>query len=229
MEQLKGQDFNQKLRDITPGLGSNPGLQEILEYTHNAFDHDGLNRPENMDPFTVLAQAKAGEKMRCVEYAILASSLLTAYGTPARRIAGFEAADEDFNGHVFIEYWDSEAEKWSMHDPQWGITPYSGDVPLSAYELRQAFEAKKQIDFHTLPSLRPGVDPGEYTDWVQPYMDVFDTPGVVPVTDHKTLQEHVDEHRLRLSRNPDIAAKVAGVGPSYIQEVSSEQFYAPPQ
>lgn len=227
-EVLNPLELDEKLRQITPELGDDPTIEDILKFAHNAFEHDGLNTPKSLDPFTILEQARAGEKMRCVEYAILASSLLTAYGTSARRIAGFEATDEGFNGHVFIEYWDSGAEKWVMHDPQWGITPHLDNVPLSAYELRQAFEAEKQIDFQSLPSLRPGVDTAEYADWVRPYMDVFDTPGVVRITDHKTLQEHTDEHRFRLSRSAAVAVKVDGVGPSHLNEVSAVQFYAPP-
>ncbi len=222
------QVLDQRLRDMTPELGAEPTIEDILKFAHYAFEHDGLNTPESLDPFTVLERARNGEKMRCVEYAIMASSLLTAYGVPARRIAGFEAKKDEFNGHVFIEYWNNDAEKWVMHDPQWGMTPYIDDVPLSAHELRHAFEAEKQIDFQSIPSLRSGVDTREYADWVRPYMDVFDTPGVVAITDHKSLQQHTNEHRFRLSRSIVVSAKVADIGPSHLQEVSVEQFYAPP-
>ena len=62
-EVLNPLELDEKLRQITPELGDDPALKDILKFAHNAFEHDGLNTPESLDPFTVLAQAKAGEKM----------------------------------------------------------------------------------------------------------------------------------------------------------------------
>ncbi len=215
---------------LVPELGEQPPLQDILSYAHNVFSHDSWNTPESLDPFTIVDRAQAGEKMRCVEYSILASSLLIAYGTPARLVAGLalsEADPQEFQGHVFIEYWDQDTERWVMHDPQWGITPVSDGKKLSSLELREAFQRGVDVDFVQLDTRRPDASIDDYAAWVESYMDVFDTPGVMPVVRRKTLDEHVTQHRIRLARNADVAARAKGIGPRDIEEVTAEAFYAP--
>src|SRR3712207_6273925 len=58
----------------------------IIGYAHNLFTHDGDNVPSAANPLTILKEAQAGKSFRCVEYSILATGLLWAYGIPARTI-----------------------------------------------------------------------------------------------------------------------------------------------
>jgi len=156
----------------------------LAGYAHSLFAHDGTSTPSASDPLTILQEANAGMEFRCVEYAILATGLLWAHRIPARTV-GLKVKDVETRkygaGHVVIEYWSSELQKWVMCDVQAGVIPTQAGTYLSAYELSVAIEAGAQVDFTSVLSSRfvPGQRFGgkaSYLDWISEYLYFMDTP-----------------------------------------------------
>lgn len=220
------------LRDqVSSELPSDPTTSDILDFAHNLFPH-GHEQPASFDPFTILVDARAGKQMRCVEHSLIAVGLLQAYGEPARIVAGLAldpAVPGEFAGHVFVEYWNETQLKWVMTDAQWGITPTQRDKGLSALELREAFEANQQVDFARYSHVRKDAQKVDYKEWVGPYLDVFDTPGVLPVERSVTSAEHVSRFRMSLPRDEAAANQYRGIRSPNLSNVTPAEFYTPPQ
>lgn len=162
----------------------------IVSYTHNLFGHDGNNQPSASDPLTIIKEARAGKSFSCVEYSLVATALLWAYGVPAR-VIGLKTSDVETReygaGHVVIEFWSREFEKWIMGDVQWGIIPRSGNVFLSAWELGEKIHQKLPVECVLVDGSRfdqTFKTPERYTnDWIQEYLYFFDTPVQITFAD----------------------------------------------
>ncbi len=216
---------------VSGELTVDSSIADVLDFGHNLFPH-GQEQPSSFDPFTILADARAGKQMRCVEHSLLAVSLLIAYGVPARIIAGL-ALDPDvpgeFAGHVFAEYWDAEQNKWVMTDAQWGITPQQADKGLSALELREAFDRGQQVNFVRYNHVRDDARKGDYREWIGPYLYIFDTPGVLPVERTVSHAQHVSLFRMSLPRNEAAADQYKGTRSSNLSTVNPAEFYSSPK
>jgi hypothetical protein len=175
-----------ELADID--LGSETGEIEkakiIIGYAHGLFSHDGDSQPSSFDPLTIIKEAKSGKSFRCVEYSFLAMALLWAHGIPARTV-GLKTADVETReygaGHVVVEFWSRELNKWIMSDVQAGIIPKSGEALLSAYELAQSLHQDTKPEPILVNGSRFGADAAfkdmvDYISWVQEYLYFFDTP-----------------------------------------------------
>jgi hypothetical protein len=157
----------------------------VIGYAHGLFTHDGDSEPTANDPLTIIDEALAGGSFRCVEYSLLATALLWAYGIPARKI-GLKTSDVETReygaGHVVIEFWDQEGQKWVMCDVQAGLVLESADVYLSAHELGETIKNSGDITpipvnrsrFKTTHSSFQSVK--DYTDWVNEYLCFIDAP-----------------------------------------------------
>lgn len=157
---------------------------KIIGYAHGLFTHNGANMPSSNDPLAILKEAQAGKSFRCVEYSTLAAGLLWAYNISARTI-GLKTEDVETReygaGHVVIEFWSSEHDKWVMSDVQAGMVPMHSGVPLSAYELQQALEKDELVKYVPVPGSKFIVDGSyddkqNYTEWIREYLYFIDTP-----------------------------------------------------
>lgn len=157
---------------------------DILGYAHGLFIHNGDRQPSANDPVTIIKEAKAGKKFRCVEYSLLGCALLWAYGIPSR-VVGLKTSDVETReygaGHVVVEFWTSMGQKWAMCDVQGGIIPSSEGVPLSALGLGDKVNQKLQIDYVPVSASRFASDSSftnmeAYIEWVKEYLYFYDTP-----------------------------------------------------
>jgi len=178
IKQLSGIDISDCTHDLSKA-------RIITEYVHALFDHDGDNQPSSFDAMTVLKEAKAGAKFRCVEYSFLAVWLLLAHGIYAR-VVGLKTEDVETReygaGHVVIEYWDVEASTWIMCDVQAGLM-FTDDNHrhLSAYELRGYLGEGKTPLYMPVEQSHAGREGvfgrhnQDYSKWVNEYLYFIDT------------------------------------------------------
>ncbi len=159
-------------------------VKDLTGYSHSLFTHNGDNVPSAADPLTILKEAKAGKSFRCVEYSTLAVGLLWANGIPARTI-GLKTSDVETReygaGHVVIEFWSGESQKWIMCDVQAGVIPEYEDRLLSAYELRQHLYNNKSVVYIPITGSRFSPtskysDKENYSEWISEYLYFIDTP-----------------------------------------------------
>lgn len=170
--------------ELHPSASSLENAKDILGFTHNLFSHDGNNKPSATDPLTILIEAKAGQSFRCVEYSILATGLLWAYGIPARTL-GLKTRDVETReygaGHVVIEFWNSETKNWIMCDIQAGVIMGDSKSNFSAYELRAALDAGTKPEYTLIThsrfdSTEKYQDRYSYIEWIKQYLYFIDTP-----------------------------------------------------
>lgn len=174
-------------------------VKEIIGYAHSLFTHSGDSTPTASDPLTILREAKTGKSFRCVEYSILAAGLLWANDIPARTI-GLKTNDVETRqygaGHVVIEFWSEQFNKWIMSDVQAGIIPMSDQLLLSAYELAQKVNSNEVVTYIPVTGARFS-GAGEYdsqpsyTDWIKEYLYFIDTPIHLTLGDEDRCQQQI--------------------------------------
>ncbi len=170
--------------ETDPSKSELQNIKDIIGYAHGLFTHDGDNVPSSSDPLTILKEAQTGQSFRCVEYSTLAAGLLWANGVPARTV-GLKTSDVETReygaGHVVIEFWSNELDKWVMCDVQAGIIPQHEDTPLSAYELNQRLGQNGSVEYVPVTSSRFSTDKTydekpSYSEWIKEYLYFIDTP-----------------------------------------------------
>lgn len=148
-----GNAFLRRLRDENglPGLlnGLTTDREKalaLLDWTHRQWKHDGGNEPSRPDALTILHEARAGGRFRCVEYATVLVSALQAVGYRARAVAlktrDVETAQSGA-GHVLVEAWLPQYGKWALLDGQYNVMPEAAGVPLNAVELGDALRQRR--------------------------------------------------------------------------------------
>jgi hypothetical protein len=153
--------------------------KKVAGHAHNLFKHDGENISYSNNPLDIINEAKKGASFRCVEYGIVASALLWAFGVPAR-VVGLKTKDLESRdreaGHVVVEFYSKDLNKWVMIDVQAGIIPAYKGEPLSSFELGEVLNREQEPEYvlvensHFLER-----DKGAYFTWVQQYLYFFDT------------------------------------------------------
>ena len=170
--------------ELDDRMGELSNISTVIGFAHGLFTHDGKNNPSANDAVTILKEARAGQSFRCVEYSLLAVGLLWANGITARTI-GLKTVDVETReygaGHVVIEFWSKDFNKWVMSDVQAGIIPRSGDIPLSALELGQVIDRDAALDFTPVVNSRFDANQAysealSYADWIKEYLYFIDTP-----------------------------------------------------
>lgn len=178
--------YARRLREQNPlPIGDMPAQEKaraICAYVSGLWRHDGNAVPSTRDPYEIMEQVRQGNRYRCVEYAIVSSALLNAYGVPARHVA-LKMADcetrEYGAGHVVTEYWDGGCGAWGMLDAQWGMMPLVGGRPCSCISLQRAIAEGSPLEFvHA-----SGAEAGEteereasWKEWIYEYLFYFDSP-----------------------------------------------------
>ncbi len=192
LKHLSGIELNSEKSELE-------NAKDIIGYAHSLFTHDGDNNPSSADPLTILKEALAGQSFRCVEYSTLATGLLWANGIPARTI-GLKTSDVETReygaGHVVIEFWSDDLNKWVMSDVQAGLIAESENVPLSAYELRQHLDSGKPVNYIPVTGSKfvPNDPFGErpsYSDWIHEYLYFIDTPTSLTLGNEDKSKEQI--------------------------------------
>lgn len=149
----------------------------ILAWTNSRWQHNGSNEPSKSDALTILKEAQAGNKFRCVEYGIVLRSALAAAGFNARTLA-LKTKDVEVTkfgaGHVLTEAWSDTYQKWFLLDGQFNAVPTLNGVPLNAVEFQQAIINKEQYTIINFNGALSDKLKKEYLKFVSPYLYYFD-------------------------------------------------------
>ncbi len=152
----------------------------IARFANLAFSHNGDNHPSSSDPITILKEAQAGKKIRCVEYSHLAAWLMVANGIEARtvNILTKDVETREYGaGHVVIEFYEGEEHGWVMADIQAGLVFRRKDKLQSALELRDNLEHATLENFDKSKFTEiVGMYGGDYKAWIKPYLYFIDRP-----------------------------------------------------
>lgn len=148
-------------------------VRRMCAWTRSRWRHNGSNEPSSGDPLTILAEAGAGRRFRCVEYAEVLAAALSACGVPAR-VLGLQRADVEAArsgaGHVAAEAWLADQGRWVYVDGQWDVIAQVGGRPVNAVELRDAIAASSP----TLAAIGfSGKPRGGFVRWIGPYLHFF--------------------------------------------------------
>jgi transglutaminase-like putative cysteine protease len=164
-----------KLDEVVAGAASDyEKVRAISRWVRGRWRHNGRSQPSRSDPISILEEAAQGKQFRCVEYSIVASGALNALDIRSRLLA-LKTADVETRksgaGHVVVEAFLHDLNRWIMIDAQWDVIPVLDGKPLNAVELQRALAARA-------PGLgvdsRSAVDAREYFDWVEKYLFYFD-------------------------------------------------------
>ena len=143
-----------------------------LKWVSSQWDHDGMNEPakgaKGLDILKDVYERKI--KYRCVEYGLVLSDVLQAYGFVTRSIA-LRSIDVAYggpgSGHVATEVWANSLGKWIFLDGQFGLylTAKGHTSPLDYYEISQEKKAGRwsDLELHFLkPSKKVEQDAKDY-------------------------------------------------------------------
>lgn len=148
-------------------------VRHIASWVHNLWQHDGMNEPKQSDALYILDQVRQGQRFRCVEYGIVTTACLNAIGLPSRTLSlktkNVETTPSGA-GHVVMEVFLKDLNKWVMVDPQWDAIPYLENTPLNAVEFQEAITQKKNID---IKSSDIEFNKFQYEAWIYPYLYYF--------------------------------------------------------
>ncbi len=179
---------NQYLRELRQNYGLNnltsnlpnefEKIKTILHWSSSQWEHNGSNTPSKSDALTILKEAKAGNKFRCVEYGIVAAASLNAIGIPAR-VLGLKTRDVGkvrFGaGHVVTEVYSQQYSKWIFIDPQMDILPTLKGIPLNAVEFQKAILNERQnIELINASGKIEQELAESYINWIGKYLYFFD-------------------------------------------------------
>jgi hypothetical protein len=146
----------------------------MVNWVHQQWQHNGMNEPSSPDALTILAEVKEGKQFRCVEYGIVTTACLNAIGLPARTMGlkMKEVETIEFGaGHVLLEVYLPDLQKWVMLDGQFDVMPVLNNVPLNAVEFQQAIAHNyNKLEIRSLS----GTSKMQYVNWVYPYLYYFD-------------------------------------------------------
>lgn len=156
--------------------GATTDLQRVIKLTdwvHSKWQHDGNNSPNGQNADQVLIGASQGTRYSCVGYGICLTGCLNAIGLKSR-VLGLKRKDvETANccaGHVCMEVFLNDVQKWVLADAQFDVVPSLNNIPLNAYELRNAIV--NNLDALLLNGVSNNKQ--SYTNFVAPYLYFFD-------------------------------------------------------
>ncbi len=200
----------------------------IAGYVHNLFQHNGNNKPSSFNPITIINEVKLGKSFRCVEYSYLTTALLWAYNIPAR-IVGLKTKDmetrETSAGHVVMEFYSTEYNKWIMVDTQEGILFKSGNTYLSSLELENNINQNINIEFILVNNSNFSTvkDSEQYINWIKEYLYFYDTPLRINFTEIITDADRLNAKKVMLIplgiKNPKVFQKIFPINAIYTHSI----------
>jgi hypothetical protein len=182
-EANQGNKFLDELRAKYPvdSLVKNAGTDmeralRIVNWVHRQWPHNGENQPRESNAISILEEAREGKNFRCVEYGIVATACLNAVGLKAR-VLGLKSQDVETRqygaGHVLLEVYLNDLQKWAVADGQWDAVPVLEGRPLNAVEFQRAIANDyAKLEIRSLS----GTSKRHYIDWIYPYLYYFDVP-----------------------------------------------------
>lgn len=164
----------------------------ICHWTHTRLAHDGNTEAERGDPASILREAAAGRRFRCVEYAVVIAGCLTALGIPARKTHLLTADAETSPAgaaHAVAEAFLPDRGRWVFADGQVDAVARLGAEPLDAVALQGAIARRDPgLAFDGLVEDTPG----DYASWLFPYLHFF----VVDVDNRVAPSDRLPPRRL---------------------------------
>ncbi|ACR79945.1 transglutaminase-like domain-containing protein [Kosmotoga olearia] len=162
------------LDEVVAGVQSDyEKLKRLMKWVHDRWKHNGNNEPSREDPLTMLEEASTGKNFRCVEYAIVTAAVARSMSFPSR-VLGLMRKDVETAtsgaGHVAVEVWMDEYEKWVFLDPQWDVIPELDGIPLNVVEFQAAI-TDNGSRLKLIGS--SGTEKGVYLKWIAPYLYYF--------------------------------------------------------
>jgi len=148
----------------------------ISGWVNRLWKHNGSNEPKKSDALSILEEVEQGAEFQCVEYGIVTAACLKALGLPARVLAlktKDVATRPSGAGHVVMEVYLNDLQKWIMVDPQFDAIVLKDCIPLNAVEIQAAATNGEKL---TILTSNPDTPVEYYISWVYPYLYYFDTP-----------------------------------------------------
>ena len=147
----------------------------VTNWIHNLWEHDGSNQPKKRDPISILREVQKGEQFRCVEYAVVINGCLNALGIPSR-VIGLKTKDVETRksgaGHVVVEAYLRDLNKWVMVDGQWNVIPIHNGEPINTVELQRILaNGEKGLSIASLEKNNKS----NFFRWIVEYLYYFDT------------------------------------------------------
>lgn len=173
LNRLKAQYLLEKV--VEGATSDSARALRLLKWTHDQWKHNGMNEPKKRDALSILEEVKTeGKQFRCVEYGVVATAALNAFGLPAR-VLGLKMKDvetiEGGAGHVLLEVYLPDLKKWVLMDGQWDAMPVLNGVPLNAVEFQQAIASNYEaLQIRSLS----GTGKADYVKWIYPYLYYMD-------------------------------------------------------
>lgn len=205
---------------------------KILNWVHNQWAHNGNNVPNKPDAISILEEVKEGKNFRCVEYGIVSTACLNAVGLKSRTLA-LKTKDVERRpsgaGHVLLEVFLNDLQKWVMLDGQWDVMPVLNGIPLNAVEFQRAItERYQQLEIRSLSN----ISKRRYCEWIYPYLYYFDVAFDNRETTSPKAALHDGKRKLMLvpigANNPTVF-QVKGKITDCLYTNSYSDFYRPPQ
>ncbi len=152
-------------------------MLHLLQWTHSRWEHSGSNQPSKSSTLTILEEAEAGKKFRCVEYGIVLRSVLASAGYRARTL-GLKTRDVEVTrvgaGHVLTEVWSGQYQKWFLLDGQFNLVPVLDGVPLNAVEFQRAIVEGKPFSLVDRDGPADAARRERYLNFIPHYLYYFD-------------------------------------------------------
>ena len=207
------------------------GALRVLKWVHDQWKHNGANEPKKRDALSILEEVKEGKNFRCVEYGIVTTAALNAIGLPAGVLA-LKTKDVETTssgaGHVLLEVYLKDLQKWALLDGQWDAMPVLNGIPLNAVEFQQAIANHyDQLEIRSLS----GTTKADYAPWVYPYLYYLDVPFDNREGTGLTRQLHQGTSSLMLvpqgAKSPTVFQQ-NWPSNNVVYTTSTADFYAPP-
>lgn len=116
-------------------------VRTVCSWVHGRWEHHHSNRPKKPDALSILEEAEQGGRFRCVEYATVTHACLQALGIPARLVNAMRRdieTRESGSGHLVVEAFLRDHERWQFVDTQLDVVPTLDDRPLNTVEFQDA-------------------------------------------------------------------------------------------
>jgi hypothetical protein len=97
--------------------------------------------------------------------------LLNSIGIKTRRLAlkTEDCETKEYGaGHVLVEAYLKERNKWILVDPQWNLIAVCDEILLHAVELQEKLRTGGKVEFKSFKSSYSG-----YEEWIEPYLFYF--------------------------------------------------------
>lgn len=165
--------------DSIASLGSSEFMRilHLLKWTNSRWEHSGSNEPSKSNTLTILKEAEAGNKFRCVEYGLVLRSVLASNDLQARTL-GLKTKDVEVTrygaGHVLTEVWSTEHNKWFLLDAQFNVVPVLNNIPLNAIEFQSAIVQNKDFNLVDVDGIVSEDRKYNYMKFLAPYLYYFD-------------------------------------------------------